>query len=97
VRAGGRSARVLKGDAMERLWIANIAPGTTDDELKALVKKYAPEIECTEIQREEGTGSRPAALMSFSNKKFDSLGKLSLRLNGMYWKERTLSCSTMIA
>jgi len=82
---------------MERLWIANIAPGTTDDELKALVKKYAPEIECTEIQREEGTGSRPAALMSFANKKFDSLGKLSLRLNGMYWKERALSCSTMIA
>jgi hypothetical protein len=82
---------------MERLWIANIAPGTTDDELKALVKKYAPDIDCTEIQREEGTGSRPAALMTFSNKKFDSLGKLSLRLNGMYWNERTLTCSTMIA
>ena len=82
---------------MERLWIANITPGTTDDELKELVKKYSPELECTEIQREEGTGSRPAALMSFGNKKFDSLGKLALRLNGMYWKERTLTCSTMIA
>jgi len=81
---------------MERLWIANITPGTTDDELKELVKKYAPELECTEIQREEGTGSRPAALMSFSNKKFDSLGKLALRLNGMYWKERSLTCSTML-
>ena len=81
---------------MERLWIANITPGTTDDELKELVKKYAPELECTEIQREEGTGSRPAALMSFTNKKFDSLGKLALRLNGMYWKERSLTCSTML-
>ena len=81
---------------MERLWIANIAPGTTDDELKELVKKYSPELECTEIQREEGTGSRPAALMSFGNKKFDSLGKLALRLNGMFWKGRTLSCSTTI-
>jgi hypothetical protein len=81
---------------MERLWIANIAPGTTDDELKELVKKYAPDIECAEIQREEGTGTRPAALMTFSNKKFDSLGKLALRLNGMFWKGRTLSCSTTL-
>lgn len=81
---------------MERLWIANIAPGTTDDELRELVKKYSPDIECSEIVREEGTGSRPAALMSFSNKKFDSLGKLALRLNGMFWKGRTLSCSTTL-
>ena len=81
---------------MERLWIANIAPGTTDEELKELVKRYAPELECSEIQRVEGTGSRPAAMMTFTNKRFDSLGKLSLRLNGMFWKERTLSCSTTI-
>jgi RNA recognition motif len=81
---------------MERLWLANIAPGTTDEELKELVKKYAPELECTEIQREEGSGSRPAALMTFTGKKFDSLGKLALRLNGMYWKERALTCSTML-
>jgi len=82
---------------MERLWIANIAPGTTDDEIKDLVKKYAPGLECSEIQRVEGTGSRPAALMTFPNKRFDSLGKLALRLNGMYWKERSLACSTTIA
>jgi len=82
---------------MERLWLANISPGTTDDELKELLKKYAPELECTEIKREEGTGTRPAALISFTHKSFDSLGKLALRLNGLYWKERKLSCSTMIA
>ena len=82
---------------MERLWLANISPGTTDDELKALLKKYAPDLECTEIKREEGTGTRPAALISFTHKSFDSLGKLALRLNGLYWKERKLSCSTMIA
>jgi hypothetical protein len=81
---------------MERLWIANIEPGTSDDELRALVKKYAPDIECTEIQRVDGDGSRPAAMMSFTGKKFDTLGKLSLRLNGMYWKGRTLTSSTMI-
>ena len=81
---------------MERLWIANIAPGTSDDELKELVKRYAPDLECEAIQREEGTGSRPAALLTLTNRKFDSLGKLSLRLNGLYWKERKLTCSTML-
>jgi hypothetical protein len=75
--------------------MANIAPGTSDEELKELVKKYAPDIECTEIQRMEGDGSRPGALMTFTGKKFDSLGKLSLRLNGMYWKGRRLICDTM--
>lgn len=80
---------------MERLWMANIAPGTSDEELKELVKKYAPDIECTEVQRMEGDGSRPGALMTFTGKKFDSLGKLSLRLNGMYWKGRRLTCDTM--
>ncbi len=81
---------------MERLWLANIAPGTTDDELKALVVKYAPDLECTEIRHAEGSGTRPAVLMSFSNKKFDSLGKLALRLDGMFWKERKLTCTTML-
>jgi hypothetical protein len=81
---------------MEKLWLGNIAPGTTDDDLKELVKKYAPDIECTEIMRVDGDGTRPAALLTFSGKKFDSLGKLSLRLNGMYWKERSLVCSTTI-
>jgi hypothetical protein len=82
---------------MERLWLGNISPGTTDDELKQLFKKYAPELECEEIKHEEGTGARPAAIISFTHKSFDSLGKLALRLNGLYWKERHLSCSTLIA
>ena len=29
---------------MERLWLANLEPGTTDDELKELVRKYAPDL-----------------------------------------------------
>jgi hypothetical protein len=35
--------------------------------------------------------------MTITGKKFDTLGKLALRLNGMYWKGRPLGCSTMIA
>jgi hypothetical protein len=82
---------------MERLWIVNIAPDTTDEELKAFVAKYtADQIECTEIQRVDGDGSRPSALMTITGKKLDTLGKLALRLNGMYWKGRPLGCSTML-
>jgi hypothetical protein len=64
--------------------------------LKELVKKYAPDIECVAVQREEGDGSRPAALLAFTGKKFDTLGKLSLRLNGMYWKGRRLIADVML-
>ena len=82
---------------MERLWIVNIAPGTTDDELKAFVTKYTSDpIECTEIERVDGDGSRPAALVTITGKKLDTLGKLALRLNGMYWKGRPLGCSTTL-
>ena len=79
---------------MERLWLANIAPGTTDDELKELIKKYAPDLECAEIQRMDGGGTRPAALMTFRGTQPGSLGKLQLRLSGMYWKGRELTCGT---
>ena len=82
---------------MERLWIANIAPDTTDEELKAFVVKYtADPIECAEIRRVDGDGSRPAVLMTITGKKLDTLGKLALRLNRMYWKGRPLGCSTML-
>jgi hypothetical protein len=82
---------------MQRLWIANVAPGTSDEELKDLVRKYTHDpIECTEIQRVEGDGSRPGALMSFTGKKFDTLGNLSLRLNGLYWKGRRLVCEATV-
>ena len=82
---------------MERLWIANIAPGTSDDEIKALVAKYSHDpMECIGLERVEGDGSRPAVLMTFTGKKFDTLGNLALRLNGMYWKGRALGCSTTL-
>ena len=80
-----------------RLWIGNIAPGTTDDELKALLKKYASELECSEIQRVEGSGTHPAALLSFTGTTTLQMGNLALRLNGMYWKGQSLSCSTVLA
>ena len=49
-----------------KLWIGNIAPETSDDEIRALVKKYAPDLECVRIHRIDGDGSRPAASLEFA-------------------------------
>jgi hypothetical protein len=80
-----------------RLWIGNLAPGTTDDEIRAFTKKYAANLECYEIERVEGTGAHPAAMLRFSGGTSAELGNLALRLNGMFWKGRTLNCNTLMA
>jgi hypothetical protein len=79
-----------------RLWIGNMAPGTTDDEVKALVKKYAPELECIGIERVEGAGTHPAVITEFTGGTAIMLSNLALRLNGMYWKGRSLNCNTLM-
>ena len=78
-----------------KLWIGNIAPGTSDDEIRAFVRKYAPDLECRTIQRVDGDGSRPAAMLDFTDATFGSVEKISMRLNGMHWKGRALLVQTM--
>jgi hypothetical protein len=78
-----------------KLWIGNINPGTPDGEVRDLVRKYAPDLECTKIQRVEGDGSRPAAVLEFSNPPLGALEKASMRLNGMHWKGRSLVVQTL--
>lgn len=79
-----------------KLWIGNIAPKTPDDEIRGLVKKYAPDLECTGIQRVDGDGSRPAAVLEFAAPPLGALERVSLRLNGMYWKDRALLVQTIL-
>jgi len=79
-----------------KLWIGNIAPGTSDEEIREFVKKYAPDLECTKIQRVEGDGSRPAARLEFADTPYGSVEKISMRLNGMYWKGRELFVQTLM-
>jgi len=79
-----------------RIWIGNMEPGTTDEEIRAFVKKYAHNLDCGEIERVEGDGTRPAAMIQMSGGTSTDLGNLALRLNGMYWKGRPLSCNTLM-
>jgi hypothetical protein len=69
------------------LWIGNIAPEVTDEELGEFVVKYGcPRPE--RIERVPGDGSRPAAVLAFGTDAADLVSKAQLRLNGMYWKGR---------
>ena len=78
-----------------KLWIGNVAPGTTDDEIRQFVKKYAPDLEIKSIQRIEGDGSRPGASIEFTDTPYGSVEKIQMRLHGMYWKERELFVQTL--
>jgi hypothetical protein len=78
-----------------KLWIGNIAPGTSDEEVRDFVIKYAPDLEITKIQRVDGDGTRPAVVIEFADTPYGSVEKISMRLHGMYWKERELFVQTV--
>jgi hypothetical protein len=78
-----------------KLWIGNIAPEATDEELRALVAKYAPGLEINAIQRVPGDGSRPAASISFVDTPFGSVEAIAMRLHRMHWKGRELYVQTL--
>jgi hypothetical protein len=81
---------------MSRLWLTNVAPEASDDEVRALAKKYAPQLDCVLLQREPGDGSRPIAFMTLSGGELGDVERLAGRLNGLFWKERKLGASTII-
>jgi hypothetical protein len=73
-----------------KLWIANLDPQTTDDELRAFVRKYTA-LEVTGITRIPGDGSRPGAMLEFDGSDLAALDRAQRRLHGMYWKNRALT------
>jgi hypothetical protein len=98
-----------EGVFMDGLWISNLAPETSDDELVALVTKYAPHLDCVKVQRVQGDGSHPGALLGFKYRSLDPASgteavrallepvkDLSRRLDGLYWKGHALSSSTLV-
>jgi hypothetical protein len=81
-------------NGMATLWIGNIAPGTSDDELKALLVRYGfPS--CDGIQHVEGDGSRPAVMITFDAADPIVLQKLQQRVDNLFWKDRRLNVSVM--
>jgi hypothetical protein len=79
---------------MTTLWLSNVPRSATDDELRALTKKYASELEVAGLRRESGDGTRPIAFMTFTGGAMGDVERLAERLNGLYWKDCKLGCTT---
>jgi hypothetical protein len=72
-----------------KLWIGNLDPATTEEELQAFLTKYGgPQI--ATIEHVPGDGTRPAAMITFEAQNIDKLYRMAQRLNGLRWKDREL-------
>ena len=79
---------------MATLWIGNIAPETSDEELKALLVKYGfPAFDS--IERMPGDGTRPAALLRFDATTAGVLRQLQPRVHNLFWKDRRLNVEVL--
>lgn len=72
-----------------KLWIGNLDPQTTDEELREFVGKYT-KLEITGLVRHPGDGSRPAVMLELAGGDIVALDAAQRRLHGMYWKNRQL-------
>ena len=73
-----------------KLWLGNIDPAATDDELRALVGRYT-KLEVARVTRETGESSHPGAVLEFDTADREALYEAQRRLNGLYWKNRSLT------
>ena len=76
-----------------KLWIGNIAPGTSDEEVRAFLEKYGVAA-VVSIEHVASEGSRPAAMVEVAAAP-EAVNRLTQRLNGMYWKGRSLTVQAM--
>jgi hypothetical protein len=75
---------------MGELWLSNIQKETTDDEIRQFLCGYGfPSFDW--IQRIDGTGERPAALLGFNDVQGYALRGLQSRVHNLYWKNRTVT------
>jgi len=78
-----------------KLWLGNIAPDTSDDELRALLEKYGgADLKVLSIEHVAEDGSRPSAMVDLAATS-DAMYKITQRLNGLYWKGRSLTAQSM--
>ena len=76
-----------------KLWIGNVAPGTSDEELREFLGRYGVDA-IAGIEQVPGDGSRPAVVVMVEASP-EALLKVTQRLNGMFWKGRTLTVQSI--
>lgn len=73
-----------------RLWMSNIDPDITDEDIINFFEKYTRTLP-EKIDRVEGDGSHPAAVLYFPHHDQSTALEFSNRLNGMFWNNRALT------
>ena len=79
---------------MARLFLGNLEPGTTDEEIRDFLVKYGfPPFDS--IQHEPGDGSRPAVVLTFPGLDATRMFNLQERIHEMFWKSRKVTARIM--
>jgi hypothetical protein len=79
---------------MADLWLGNVADNTSDEEIRDFLIKYGfPPFD--QVQRYQGTGERPAVVLTFKDTSPDALRNLQSRIHNMFWKSRTIVVQVM--
>lgn len=79
---------------MADLLVGNVDADVSDEELKTFLEKYGfPAFDA--IERVQGTGARPAVVLSFSGLSPEALRTLQPRIHNMFWRNRTLTVQVM--
>jgi hypothetical protein len=81
---------VRKEAEMGELWLSNIQKETSDDEIRQFLCGYGfPSFDW--IQRIDGTGTSPAALLGFNEVQGYALRSLQSRVHNLFWKNRKVT------
>ena len=72
-----------------KLWVRNVSPDVTGDELNSLLRRYgAPRFDTmTAVANDD---SRRGVVLTFDNVNALVLYQLARRLDGLFWKEHGL-------
>jgi hypothetical protein len=79
---------------MMKLWMGNVDPKATDEEIRAFLAKYT-KLECATLTRVPGDGSRPAVMLDVPGASVTAIYEAQRRLDGMHWRKRKLLVSVL--
>ena len=71
-----------------KLWITNVPPEASDQELVDLVKKYCNRQ--SEVVFRVDDSTRPGRMLELSGLAFGEIDEIVRRIDGLYWKKRSL-------
>jgi hypothetical protein len=77
-----------------KLWISNLPPNKSDDDVRAFVRKYT-EVEIDAMTRIEGDGSRPGLLIDINGATRLTLLAMQRHLHQLYWDQHELAVHIM--